>query len=59
MPGSLIEVNKIVEQYIDPDWGDKVNSGIGLLYRPARLHRLADRYDNSVPELTVSPVMDL
>ncbi len=27
--------------YQVPDWGDKVNSGIGLSYRPARLHRLA------------------
>jgi hypothetical protein len=35
-PGSLIEIIKIVEQtvakFIDPDWGDKVNSDIGLLY---------------------------
>ncbi len=30
-------------EFIVPDWGDKVNSGIGL-YRPARLHRLAGRY---------------
>jgi hypothetical protein len=22
-----------VAEFIDPDWGDKVNSGIGLLYR--------------------------
>ncbi len=25
----------------DPDWGDKVNSGIGLLYQPDRLHTWA------------------
>ncbi len=42
-------------EFIDPDWGDKVNSGIGLSYRPARLHWLADRYDNPMPELTLSP----
>ena len=28
-----------VAEFIVPDWGDKVNSGIGLSYRPARLHR--------------------
>jgi hypothetical protein len=30
--------------------GDKVDSGIGLSYRPARLHRLAVGYDNPMPE---------
>ncbi len=35
-----------VAEFIDPDWGYKVNSGIGLLYRPDRLHGLAGRYDN-------------
>jgi hypothetical protein len=29
-----------VAEFIVPDWGDEVNSGIGLSYRPARLHRL-------------------
>ncbi len=29
-----------------PDWGYKVDSGIGLSYRHAKLHRLAGRYDN-------------
>jgi hypothetical protein len=24
-------------EFIDPDWGDKVNSGIGLSHLPARL----------------------
>ncbi len=28
-------------QCIIPDWGDKVDFGIELLYRPVRLHRLA------------------
>jgi hypothetical protein len=27
-------------KFIDPDWEDKVNSGIGWSYRLARLHRL-------------------
>ncbi len=29
--------------------GAKNRVGIGLSYRPARLHRLAGRYDNAVP----------
>jgi hypothetical protein len=33
-------------QFIVPDWEDKVDYGIGLLCLPARLHRLAGRYDN-------------
>jgi hypothetical protein len=45
-----------VAEFIDPDWGDKVNSGpMGLSYRPARLHWLAGRFDNPMPELTLSP----
>jgi hypothetical protein len=44
-----------VAEFIVPDWGDKVNYAIGLSYRPARLHRLAGRYDNPMPELTISP----
>ncbi len=44
-----------VIKFIVPDWGDKVSSGIGLAYRPARLHRLAGRYDNPVPESSKSP----
>jgi hypothetical protein len=37
-----------VANFIVPDWGDRVDSGVGLLYRPDRLHRLAGRYDNTV-----------
>jgi hypothetical protein len=33
-------------QFIVPDWGDKVDYGIGMSYRPVRLNRLAGRYDN-------------
>jgi hypothetical protein len=29
-----------VAKFTVPDWGDKVNSGVGLSYQPARLHRL-------------------
>jgi hypothetical protein len=39
-------------QFIVPDWWDKVDygmGGIGLSYWPVRLHRLAGRYDKSVP----------
>jgi hypothetical protein len=34
-----LELN-LVAKFIVPDWGDKVDSGIGLSYRPARLYRL-------------------
>ncbi len=44
-----------VAKFIVPYEGKKVDYGIGLSYRPARLHRLAGRYDNPVPELTLSP----
>jgi hypothetical protein len=45
-----------VAKFIVPDWGDKVDSGMELSYRPARLHRLAGRYeyDNPMPESTIS-----
>jgi hypothetical protein len=44
-----------VAKFIVPDWGDKVNSGKGLSYLPAKLHRLAGRYDNPMPKSTISP----
>jgi hypothetical protein len=43
-----------VAEFIDPDWGDKVNSGTGLPYRPARLLGLAGQYDNPMPVSTLS-----
>ncbi len=43
-----------VVEFINSDGGDKVNSGIGLSHRPARLHGLTCRYDNPMPELTLS-----
>ncbi len=33
-------------EFSAPDWGDKVDNGIGLSYQPARLHRLVGRYDS-------------
>ncbi len=46
-PGSVAE-------FTDSDWGDEVNSGGGLFsHRPARLHGLADRYDNPMPKSTL------
>ncbi len=39
-----------VAEFIDLDWVDKVNSGIGLSHWPARLHGLADHFDNPMPE---------
>jgi hypothetical protein len=43
-----------VAKFIVPDWEDKVSSGIGLSARPARLHRLAGRYDNPTSQSTIS-----
>ncbi len=48
-----------VTNFIVPYFGDKVDSGIGLSYRPAKLHRLAGRYDNPMPESTISPIQEL
>jgi hypothetical protein len=48
-----------VANFLVPDWGDKVDSGIGLSYGTARLHRLAGRYDNAMPESTISPCQGL
>jgi hypothetical protein len=45
--------NKISKFFI-PDWRDIVDPGTGLSCRPAWLHRLAGRYDNSLPESTIS-----
>ncbi len=36
-----------------PFLGEKVNSGMGLTYCPARLHGLAGRYENPMPESTI------
>jgi hypothetical protein len=46
-----------IAEFAVPDWGDKVDSGIGLSYLPATgyTHRLVGRYDNLMPELTISP----
>jgi hypothetical protein len=49
---------RAVAKFIVSDWGDKVNSGTWLSYRPARLHRLAGRCDNPMPESAKSPVRD-
>ncbi len=38
-----------------PWMGDAVDSGIGMSYRPASLCSLAGRYDNPMPESTLSP----
>ncbi len=42
-----------VAKFKVPDREYKVDSGIGLLYRATRLHRLAGRYDNLVPTAEV------
>ncbi len=46
-------------KFIVSDWGDKVDFGIGLSYRPTRLHRRACRYDNPMPESTGTPIQGL
>jgi hypothetical protein len=46
-----------VAEFIDLCLGDKVDSGIGLPYRPASPCSLAGRwYDNPMPKLTLSPL---
>jgi hypothetical protein len=42
-------------QFRVPDWGDKVDYGIGLSYRPVWLHRLAGRYDSHLLQSTLFP----
>ncbi len=45
---------------IHSQWlGDTVDSGIGLSYRPAILYWLTGRYDNPMPESTISPSQGL
>ncbi len=44
-----------VAKFIVPDWGFIVDSGMRLWYWPASLFSLAGRYDNPMPELTLSP----
>jgi hypothetical protein len=41
-------------QFLVLDLGNKVDSGIGLSYRPTRLHRLAGLCDNPMPYSTSS-----
>jgi hypothetical protein len=50
-----ILVSKSWGQILSPWLGDIVDSGIGMLYRPASLCSLAGRYDNPLSESTISP----
>jgi hypothetical protein len=43
-----------VAKFLVPDWGYIVDSGIGLSYNPARLHRMAGLFDNPKQESTIS-----
>ncbi len=43
-----------VAKFLVPHWEDIVDYDIGLSYRPARLHRLEDRYNNPISESTIS-----
>ncbi len=55
----LLQRERPVAKFMVPDREDKVNSGIGLSYRSARLHRLEGLYDNPTPESTISPSQNL
>ncbi len=48
-------MKRTIAKFRVPDWGNIVDSGIGLSYRPAILGSLAGRYDNTMPELNLSP----
>jgi hypothetical protein len=50
VPVKLLKGYILVAKFIVPDWGDKVDSGIGYPHQPARLHRLAGRNDNPMLE---------
>ncbi len=45
----------IEAEFLVPDWGDIADSGIGLSYRTARLHRQAGRYENPMTEFGYIP----
>jgi hypothetical protein len=46
---------KAVAKFLVPDWGYKVDCGIGLSYWPASICSLAGRYDYPMPQWTLSP----
>jgi hypothetical protein len=53
-PKTRRSLREPVAKFLIPDWWDKVDSGIGFSYRPARLHgRLAGQYNNPMPESRV------
>jgi hypothetical protein len=51
-----ITLTRISSQILSPWLGDVVDYGIGLSYRSARLHGLAE---NPTPELAISPIQGL
>ncbi len=51
----LLQRERPVAKFIVVDWGDKVNSGIELSYRSARLHWLAGLYDNPIRRSQLYP----
>ncbi len=55
---SLFHCRCSVARFIVPDWGDKVNSGTGLSYRPASLCSLTGLYENPMPESTLAPQLE-
>ncbi len=52
----ILSTYNVFSSQIHSPWrGDKVDSGKGLSYRPANLCSHAGRYDNPMPESTLSP----
>jgi hypothetical protein len=56
---SFVSIMLICCQILSPWLGDIVASGIALLFWPASLCSLAGRYDNPMPESTISPSQGL
>jgi hypothetical protein len=59
--GILLALPNVEVSSCHQSWGDKVESGIGLSYRPAcqLTYRLACRLDNPMPESSLSPSQGL
>jgi hypothetical protein len=54
--GSMNSAIHVVAKFIAPEYtGYIVDSGIGLMYKPASLCSLAGRHDNPMPKSTLSP----
>ncbi len=54
LPHPKKKIVDTVAKFIVPEWGDIVDSGIGLSYWPVRLCSLVGQYANHMPESTLS-----